>query len=133
MFCPQCGGEYQAGSRECADCQVPLVDQRPPARAERLIDGEEILSTYNVGDIAFVRSLLEASGIPFLFHGENFAVVDPLIQPARLLVPPEYAERARELLRDVDIHFMGINIGNGAPAEDEDEDEDEGEEGGGGA
>lgn len=121
MFCPKCTAEYQPGTNVCADCGAPLVARLPTVPPERLIEGEHILSTYNVGDIAFVRSLLEANNIPFLFHGENFTVVNPLIQPARLIVPPEYAERVRELLADTDIHYMGINIARTAPEETEGE------------
>lgn len=121
MFCPKCASEYRPGTSVCADCGVPLVAERPVTPTDHLVEGVHILSTYNVGDIAFVRSLLEANNIPFLFHGENFTVVDPLIQPARLVVPPEYEERVRELLSDTDIHFMGINIAKSAPEDDEGE------------
>lgn len=110
MFCPRCRAEYQAGTAVCADCGVPLVDALPPLPPDALIHAEILLTTYNVGDIALVRSVLEANGIPFLFHGENFAVVDPLIQPARLLVPPEHAERARELLAGLDLNYRGITL-----------------------
>ena len=121
MFCPKCAVEYRPGTELCADCGVPLVAARPPIPPDRLIEGVHILSTYNVGDIAFVRSLLEANNIPFLFHGENFTIVDPLIQPARLVVPPEYAETVRELLRDTDLHYSGINIAKPAPEGDDDD------------
>lgn len=121
MYCPRCGAEYQPGVALCADCGVPLAAAPPASEAPDLVDAEEILATYNAGDIAIVKSLLEANRIPYLFHGENFTVVDPLIQPARLLVAPEYAERVRELLRDVDLNFMGISHGKTSLPDDEPE------------
>lgn len=30
-LCPSCGAEYVAAVTSCADCQVPLVDEAPPA------------------------------------------------------------------------------------------------------
>lgn len=119
MFCPRCGAEYQPGVDLCADCGVQLAAAPPANEAPDLVDAEEILATYNTGDIAIVKSLLDANRIPYLFHGENFTVVDPLIQPARLLVAPEYAERVRELLRDVDLNFMGISHGKTSLPDDE--------------
>lgn len=121
MFCPRCGEEYQPGVSVCADCGVPLAAAPPAAEAPDLVDAEEILATYNTGDIAIVKSLLDANRIPYLFHGENFTVVDPLIQPARLLVAPEYAERVRELLRDLDLNYMGISHGKANLPDDEGE------------
>ena len=122
MFCPECATEYQAGVAACADCKVPLVPEQPVAAAEELIEAEEILATYNVGDILMIKSLLEANGIPYLLHGETFAVIDPLIQPARLLVPPAWAAQVRELLQDLDLHYMGINAERRElPDEDDDE------------
>lgn len=109
MFCPKCATEYQAGVAVCADCNVPLVPEHPAEPVDDLIEAEEILATYNVGDILMIKSLLDANGIPYLLHGETFAVVDPLIQPARLLVPPAWAAQVRELLADLDLHYMGIN------------------------
>ncbi len=109
MFCPNCRTEYQPGATTCADCSVPLVPELPAAVADELIEAEEILATYNVGDILMIRSLLDANGIPYLLHGETFAVIDPLIQPARLLVPPAWAARVRELLQDLDLNYMGIS------------------------
>jgi hypothetical protein len=123
MFCPQCATEYQAGVATCADCNMPLVPDQPAAVADELIEAEEILATYNVGDILMIKSLLDANGIPYLLHGETFAVIDPLIQPARLLVPPAWAAQVRELLQDLDLHYMGINAER-RELSDEDDDEE---------
>lgn len=124
MFCPQCATEYQAGVATCADCNMPLVPDQPAAVADELIEAEEILATYNVGDILMIKSLLDANGIPYLLHGETFAVIDPLIQPARLLVPPAWAAQVRELLQDLDLHYMGINAERRELPEEDDDDEE---------
>ncbi len=123
MFCPKCTTEYQAGVAACVDCNVPLVPERPAAAADELIEAEEILATYNVGDILMIKSLLDANGIPYLLHGETFAVIDPLIQPARLLVPPAWAERVRELLQDLDLNYMGISAERRELPDDDDDEE----------
>lgn len=126
MFCPQCNAEYQEGVTTCADCNVPLVPERPVATVDELIEAEEILATYNVGDILMIKSLLDANGVPYLLQGETFTVVDPLIQPARLLVPPAWAARTRELLRNLDLNYMGINTDRRElPDDDDDDDHDD--------
>lgn len=123
MFCPKCAAEYQAGVTTCADCNVPLVAERPVPAPESLIEAEEILATYNVSDILMIKSLLDANSIPYLLHGETFTVMDPLIQPARLLVPPAYAARVRELLKDLDLHYIGISSERHELADDADDEE----------
>ncbi|MHB8079387.1 MAG: putative signal transducing protein [Candidatus Krumholzibacteriia bacterium] len=121
MFCPKCTTEYQAGTTICADCNVALVAERPAPAADGLVEAEEILATYNVADILMIKSLLDANEIPYLFLGETFAVMDPLIQPARLLVAPEWAERVRELLKDLNLHYMGISTDRPELPDDGDE------------
>jgi len=126
MFCPKCATEYQAGVTICADCDVPLVAELPAAAADDLIEAEEILATYNVGDILMIKSLLDANHIPYLLHGETFAVVDPLIQPARLLVPPAWAAQVRELLQGLDLNYRGISAERRELSDDDDDDDNAG-------
>ena len=107
MVCPNCGAEYVGGVNECYDCRIPLVSQMPP-RPEPL-QFQEILRTFNQGDIAVIRSVLEDAEIEYFFRGEIFNLVDPLIQPARLFVRKDQAEETRELLHGLNVSFLGVS------------------------
>ncbi len=58
----------------------------------------ELVSTANMADIAFIKSLLDAESIRYLAQGEGFHSVRPLIEPVRFLVAEEDLERARPLI-----------------------------------
>ena len=125
MFCPKCLAEYVEGISVCADCGIGLVTEVPddcmpgenrgdesgrnfvPSMAGDIEwgDFEEILSTFNAGDIAFIKSVLEAEGIAYYFLGEFFNYMEPLAQPARLMVRKDQAEQARELLDDLSLEY----------------------------
>jgi len=59
---------------------------------------KELVSTSNIGDVALIKSLLDAEGIPYIAQGENFHAVRPLIEPVRFLIPEEDVDRARPLI-----------------------------------
>ena len=109
MFCPNCGAEYLEGIVECSDCHVALVLERSPAKEIDKPDFEKILTIFNVGDIAVIRSVLDAGEIEYVFDGENFNLVDPMIQPARLYVRAAQAPRAKELLKGMNLHFWSLS------------------------
>ena len=60
----------------------------------------EIFSTYNQGDIAFIKSVLDGEDINYFFSGENSLMMVAAGAYARLLVPADQAERAKEILQD---------------------------------
>jgi hypothetical protein len=102
MFCPNCRTEYVEGISVCADCGVPLIakldeDDKSSESAEL----EEILATFNAGDIALIKSILDGEGITYYFSGEESNYMLPLTQPPKLMVPKEQAEQAREVLKDL--------------------------------
>lgn len=109
MFCPECGAEYREGFTECADCLVKLVAELPPERTHETKGFEQVLSTFNVGDIALIKSLLDDARIEYFIRGETFNQVGPLIQPAILLVRKDQIEAARSLLGHMDVSFLGIS------------------------
>lgn len=109
MFCPNCGAEYVEGVLECADCRVALVRERPPEKQMERPDFEKILTIFNVGDIAVIRSVLDAGKIEYIFDGENFNLVDPMIQPARLYVKASQAGMAKELLKEMNLHYWSVS------------------------
>lgn len=86
MFCPnpKCPdliesgvrGEYVEGITQCPTCGEPLVSGSAidSAEALRLVDGdvdlETVLVTADGTEAVVVRSMLEASGIPFMTDGD---------------------------------------------------------------
>ena len=110
MFCPECKSEFIEGIMICPECNVKLIDELPPEPEPEFVDYKEILATYNPADIMFLKSLLDSEGIHYFFKGEHFMYVRPLADPARLMVRTDQVEMALELLKDVELSFMGINL-----------------------
>ncbi len=107
MFCPQCNSEYEKGFYKCADCGVDLVGALPPYEACDSGDEEfvEVFSTYQQGDIAFIKSVLDGEGITYFFQGESSVLLIAAGAYARLLVKADEAQRAREILQE--LGFLG--------------------------
>ena len=102
MFCPKCKSEYRQGFYKCADCGVYLVSELPQTSADE--GGDEfvqVFSTYNQGEIAFIKSVLDGEDITYFFQGESSTMLIAAGAYARLLVKAEEAERAREILKDL--------------------------------
>ncbi len=102
MFCPICKSEYRERFYKCADCDVYLVSELPQPTANHS-DNEfvEAFSTYNQGEIAFIKSVLDGEGITYFFQGEGATMLIAAGAYARLLVKADEAETAREILRDL--------------------------------
>jgi hypothetical protein len=109
MFCPRCKAEYREGITRCADCGVDLVEKLTPPPVEEGIDFVELLETFNVGDVAMIKSILGGADVPFYFLDENFLDVRPLVEPARLMVPREQIPYILELLKDLRLTYKGIS------------------------
>ncbi|MBN1363559.1 MAG: DUF2007 domain-containing protein [Syntrophaceae bacterium] len=103
MFCPKCKSEYREGFYKCADCGSDLVYQLSPETSDHSGDEEfvEVFSTYQQGDISFIKSVLDGEGIAYFFQGENSIMLIAAGAYARLLVKAEEADRAKEILRDL--------------------------------
>jgi hypothetical protein len=103
MFCPKCKSEYREGFYKCADCGADLVDQLPQRAAYNSGDEEfvEVFSTYQQGDIAFVKSILEGEGITYFFQGESSIMLIASGAYARLLVKTNDAQKAKEILKEL--------------------------------
>jgi hypothetical protein len=111
MVCLQCGAEYVPGIQMCADCGKTLVQELPEPDRKKPLTYEQLLSTYNQGDIALIKSILDDGRIDYYFTGEMFNVMDPLIQPVALHVKTSHVERARELLGGMQLTFLGVTTG----------------------
>lgn len=122
MVCPVCHSEYRQGFTICSDCGVELVDEITPSeQGTDFIEYEVVLSTFNPGDIAFIKSILDSEEIVYYFQGEHFTYVRPLVEPARLMVKTDQVEIARELLKDANLSFMAINLDDASRKEEEPE------------
>jgi hypothetical protein len=122
MFCPQCKTEYRPGFTVCADCNVDLVTELSSEPEPDLVEFEEILSTYNPGDIAVIKSLLESEDITYYFKGDHLTL-RPMGDAARLMVKRQEAETARELLSDLELSYTEASSFKEEP-EDDPDDED---------
>ncbi len=98
MYCSECGIKYKKSINLCPECGVPLISGPLPESILEPPGFEEILATFNAGEIAIIKSLLDGEGITYYFKGEFSNYVEPLTQPARLMVLKDDAEKAREIL-----------------------------------
>lgn len=114
MFCPECGAEYQPGVTECADCEVPLVDQ-PPVVPHPEPDLVEVTETSDPALLPVLVSVLESAGIEPVVEGDEVMGVLPVGHfgggkwsagghglKVVIRVPRERAEEARALLTEVE-------------------------------
>jgi hypothetical protein len=107
MFCPNCNAEYLAGVVVCAECNVPLVDALPVIDHERgVAKFVEAVSTYNAGDIALIKTILDDGEIEYLVEGEYGNSM--LLQQIKILVREDKVEAAREILKDFNLTFLGL-------------------------
>ena len=109
MLCPACRAEYREEVAECADCNIPLVSVLPPEDEPEYVDFEQVLCTFNPADIAIIRSLLDGEQVDYFFHGEYFSRWRPLVEPARLMVAKDQVQNAKEILKDLELTYMGIS------------------------
>jgi len=62
----------------------------------------EILTTFDPGELAVAKSILDGENIPYLAQGEEFSIVrGGGTLSVRMLVPEEAAERAKELIKEL--------------------------------
>jgi hypothetical protein len=85
MFCPQCRCEYRPGFHQCANCEVPLVEELPPLPTPPPPTRWE-LDRRDSLNIAFVKGafigfacgeLVAAIGYNLLFPQSTFATLTP--------------------------------------------------------
>ena len=110
-YCPECGAEYRPEISACADCHVPLVEALPVDTAEQEPEKFlEVMSTYNIGDLAVIKSVLDGEQVAYYLHNENFHALNPWIKPVKIFVRENHVEMARELLQGLDLHAMAISL-----------------------
>jgi ribosomal protein L40E len=103
-FCPNCRVEYVPGIAKCSDCDVPLVDELPPAPADDSAAEEMVVLVEGRGAVEtrMIAAELDAAEIPYVLAGDEMGSV--LVYPAqdaKILVPQGDLERAQEVLATV--------------------------------
>ena len=63
----------------------------------------ELIRTFNQGDIALIKSLLDSESIEYFLQGENFNLVRPLAQAPIFMVKKDQFIQARDLIKDLDV------------------------------
>ncbi len=110
MFCPKCKSEFREGFSWCSRCEVELITDLPSSTDTKVneavvdngfVEYELIYSTFNPGEVAFIKSLLDSENITYFISGENLLYV-PLFEPARVLIKKDQAMKAREILTQGD-------------------------------
>jgi hypothetical protein len=111
------------GFNRCSDCDIELVSSLPESGKE---DEEEnklmkdrnnneditfapLLSTFNLGDIALLKSILDNQGIEYFIKGENIAYIRGYMDPAILMVREDQIKTVKELLKDFDLKFTMLS------------------------
>src|SRR5713226_10112337 len=120
MLCPACGSEYRDGFVRCADCDVDLVSDLPPAPGDERsqIQLVEVFETGDPNVMSVLESLLQDAGIDFttssetakdLYVGGRFGGSFSF-GPVRFFVRLEDAAAARDMI---------ANLNEEAPAPEE--------------
>ena len=103
MYCPKCRSEFREGFFECSDCSVPLVEDLPPEKPEPVpeyVDFKEIKTSLDMGEIALIKSILDAHKIKYIIHNEFIGSTYGAALPARIFISEDQAQEAKELLKD---------------------------------
>ena len=82
----------------------------------------ELLRTFNQGDIALIKSLLQAEGIDYYLKGENFNLVRPLADPPIFMVREDQYPEAKEIIKGLNISFGSKTAKEGSPEGPDNED-----------
>ncbi|MEJ2640145.1 MAG: DUF2007 domain-containing protein [Desulfosarcinaceae bacterium] len=89
-----------------------------PTQDRKDIEFIPILETHNAGDRAFLKSILDAEGIVYFIQGEHVAPYLFNALPMRVMVREDQADRAREILNDMDLSYS-YGFRKGAKDDDE--------------
>jgi hypothetical protein len=84
-----------------------------------------LLETHNAGDRVFLKSILDAEGITYFIQGEYVAPYLFNALPMRLMVKKDQANKAREILKGIELSY---SYGGNKRREDLNDEEEGGED-----
>lgn len=100
MFCPKCGYEYKDGFTECSDCKIPLVKKAFAENIQENVEYKEVTSSLRQDEVSIIKSILNATEIKYVIHGESFGTMYNISGTNRLMVDKNEYENILELLKD---------------------------------
>jgi hypothetical protein len=113
MFCPKCRCEYREGFSKCADCHVELIPELAPLPPEPkpgdFVQYQELLSTYNLADIALIESILDSEKIIYFMKNDEFNTLTFSPQPVTVMVNTDQLEEAKKLLEDFEPKYSRLS------------------------
>ena len=128
IICPSCQSTIELNKNEqkkklvrCPECDSLInIAINPP---EVIKDDKfvRLISSMNQGDLGIIKSMLDDGGIDYFVNGENFLAVDPLIQPAKIMVREDQLDDANEIIKNFELHIFGVS----SNLNDEDEEPDQ--------
>ena len=125
IVCPSCKTEIVLINEDlnkklvrCPDCNSLIDISKNPIEIVKDKNYLQILTSMNQGDLGIIQSMLDDGNIDYFINGKNFLSVDPLIQPAKIMVLEEHYEEAKEILKDFQLNIFGVSSNN-----DDDEDD----------
>ncbi len=80
-----------------------------------------IIETHNAGDRVFIKSMLDAEGVTYFIQGEHVAPYLYNALPMRFMVLKDQANKAREILKDIELSYSYGGRKNPEGVDDEDE------------
>lgn len=108
MICPVCNALNNERAQECHNCGANLQDSESVPSRPTYVQYDELLTTYNIGDIAIIKGVLEGEGIKHYVLGERFSHLYP--QPAKIMVDKDDIEKAREIVDEFELAYLGMSL-----------------------
>jgi DNA-directed RNA polymerase subunit RPC12/RpoP len=117
--CPNCKKEFklsekarETGKVHCPKCEAYIDFTTKPPTFDPAEEFSLLFNSMNQGDIALAISILDDGGFDYYIAGQNFAQIDPLIQPARFFIRNDQLKDAIERLKNVDFNIFGVSARN---------------------
>ncbi|MDR3667960.1 MAG: DUF2007 domain-containing protein [Ignavibacteriaceae bacterium] len=114
--CPSCHFTIGINKNEnmkklvrCPECDSLINLAVDPPEIIKDKEYVQMLSSMNQGDLGIIKSMLDDGGIDYFVNGENFLIIDPLIQPARIMVRVDQLEEASEIIKNLNFHIFGVS------------------------